>query len=98
MLDVLLLGAAHQKQIDVSRNTGFFKLPASVTDKNLWFLKHFITYKMFCEYVTSAVAIYLLSGNSVTCVLQFEKNENCSPNTKDLCVCFNFEWILYTGM
>ena len=52
-------------------------MPASVTDKScdLGFLKHFIIYDMFCEYVISAVAGYLLTENSVTCALQFEKND-----------------------
>jgi len=43
---------------------------------DLGFLKHFIIYDMFCEYVISAVARYLLTENSVTCALQFEKNDN----------------------
>jgi hypothetical protein len=33
-------------------------------------------YEMFCEYLTSIVARYLLTENSVTCALQFEKNDN----------------------
>ena len=43
---------------------------------DLWFLKHFIIYEMFCEFVITGVAIYLLSENCVTCALQFEKNDN----------------------
>jgi hypothetical protein len=43
---------------------------------DLWFLKHFIIYEMFCECVITGVAIYLLYENSVTCALQLEKNDN----------------------
>jgi hypothetical protein len=43
---------------------------------DLWFLKLFIIYEMFCEYVITGVAIYLLSENSLTFALQFEKNHN----------------------
>jgi len=43
---------------------------------DLGFLNHFIIYDMFCEYAVSPVARYLLTKNSVTCALQFEKNDN----------------------
>jgi hypothetical protein len=73
-----------QKQNDDSRNWVSLNcmLQALLTKIcELWLLKHFLICKMLYEYATFAG--YLLPKNSVTHVIQLEKNASCSPNNKD---------------